>query len=246
MFDSFSVDWEEIYPYPVENFEEFYSKPFGNDLERATYILLEAFDDLNIKTTFFCVSHFAKFYPNILKAIFDNGHEIGTHTHTHRFLNRIATDAAKNEIYKSINILENLIGSKLVSFRAPAFSISSKDKILLEYLIEMGIKYDSSFFGKSHEYGGDRRSKIEPHIIKLSSGNLIELPISLYKFGKIKYCYSGGGYFRITPKNFIIHNINKLKKNNLPFIGYIHPRDIYKEQKVIINKKIYQGHLNLI
>jgi polysaccharide deacetylase family protein (PEP-CTERM system associated) len=237
MFDSFSVDWEDYYPYPVKDFEKFYSPEFKGYLIPMTHNLLEIFEKLNIKTTFFCIGHFAKQHPDLVKQIKNAGHEIASHTYSHRFLNQITTELAKEDIYKSISVLEDITGEKVKSFRAPAFSLDKNSKELLSYLLELGIEYDSSFTSSKNEYGGNINNFHLPHIIKIDGQELVELPVSVYKKGKISLCYSGGGYFRSYPKSFIINNIRHLKEKELPFIGYIHPRDIYKDQKIIINYK---------
>ena len=103
--------------------------------------LIALFDKYNIKATFFVTGYFAEREPDIVKLLAKSGHEIASHSYTN-------TDSLK---YKALDfkkyfdltnkILCDLIGAKVIGFRAPGFHIN---KEMLFLIAQSGYKYDSS------------------------------------------------------------------------------------------------------
>ena len=48
--------------------------------------ILNLLEQQGVKATFFCVGKLTESFPNIIKLIANNGHEIGCHSNTHRWL----------------------------------------------------------------------------------------------------------------------------------------------------------------
>ncbi|MBK6486954.1 MAG: polysaccharide deacetylase family protein [Gemmatimonadetes bacterium] len=71
------------------------------------------------------------------------GHEIASHSLTHRYLTRIDTTAKRQELGESRDVLEQALGVPVVGFRAPGYRI---DRESLELLAEFGYAWDSSVF----------------------------------------------------------------------------------------------------
>jgi peptidoglycan/xylan/chitin deacetylase (PgdA/CDA1 family) len=63
--------------------------------------LLNMLKERNIKATFFVVGQCAKEYPSIIRRILAEGHEIGSHTYTHRSLPTLSEDTVRQEITKT-------------------------------------------------------------------------------------------------------------------------------------------------
>ena len=53
--------------------------------------ILDVLNEYDVKCTFFVVDFWAKKYPNVLKSIVENGHEIGTHSTTHPNMSKLST-----------------------------------------------------------------------------------------------------------------------------------------------------------
>ena len=53
-----------------------------------------------------------------------------------------------------LTLIEQLIGSKVVLYRAPAFSFTKNTAWAFEILNEFGITHDASIFPAKHDYGG--------------------------------------------------------------------------------------------
>lgn len=93
-----------------------YNVAWGNE-----YIppLLEIFKNKNIKATFFVEGRWAEKYPELLKLIYECGHEIGNHGYSHAHHAELSYEQNLNEIKKAEQVIENIIGIKTTLFAPP-------------------------------------------------------------------------------------------------------------------------------
>lgn len=85
-----------------------------------TKSIVDLVKENNINATFFLVGFWVEEYPDMVKYIYDNGLEIGTHSNTHPDLTTLSSDNIRLELSTSINLIENIIGEgKVKLFRAP-------------------------------------------------------------------------------------------------------------------------------
>lgn len=81
--------------------------------------ILKAMEDYGVRCTFFAVKFWVDKYPDYVKKIAENGHEIGTHSATHPHMSKLTKQAVITELTTSISAIENLTGQKVKLFRAP-------------------------------------------------------------------------------------------------------------------------------
>lgn len=118
-----SFDIEEWYLEQIlHGGHSFRYKQFDETLTRV----LEELDSLGIKATFFCVGKLAVNFPQVLRIIAARGHEIGCHSNEHTWLNKMTERQLKDDTLNAIKTLEDIVGEKVVSYRAPAFSHYSR------------------------------------------------------------------------------------------------------------------------
>ncbi len=210
-------------------------------LDRYLHYILDLLDERNIQATFFCLGKVAEEYPNIIKSIAKRGHHIGCHSYSHRFWGDANPEEVADDTKKALDIIENIIGEKVIAYRAPAFSITEKTKWIIEILVDNGIEYDCSIFPASRRFGGfpnfnlDTPCVIDNHGIKIK-----EFPMSITRMWGREFAYSGGGYFRL----FTYKTIKSLVKKNNYVMTYFHIKDFDKEQKR--NYRSFQGESALI
>ncbi|NLX61757.1 MAG: polysaccharide deacetylase family protein [Tissierellia bacterium] len=82
--------------------------------------LLEIFKKSNIKITFFVTGRWAENNPDLLKAIYQEGHEIGNHGYNHINYDQLSYERNKEEILKADSAIENILGIKPSLFAPPA------------------------------------------------------------------------------------------------------------------------------
>ena len=203
-----------------------YESRIHKNMERI-YELLEI---QKIKATFFVLGWIAEKYPEVVKTINQLGHEVGSHTYMHQLMYEQKAPVIREDLYRSISILEDITGKKVVSFRAPGFSITKNNQHVFSILHEFGIERDCSLFPASRAHGGmPEFSEAEPSIISINGVTIKEFPINTTNILGKRWIFSGGGYFRITPLSFIKY----FTKKSSYIMTYFHPRDFDADQPMI-------------
>ncbi|HLK89096.1 MAG TPA: polysaccharide deacetylase family protein [Polyangia bacterium] len=79
------------------------------------------------------------------------GHELGNHSHTHRYdFARLPRDAMAEEIDRAHGAVGDCAGAAPIGFRAPGYAINGD---ALDLLAARGYRYDSSVFPSAAYYG---------------------------------------------------------------------------------------------
>lgn len=201
-------------------------------VEQNTDTLLGMFDDANIKATFFVLGWVAERYPNIVKKLAANGHEVASHGYSHQLIYRQTPEVFKEETYRSKVLLEDQCGSAVQGYRAASYSITPKSLWALDILGELGFTWDSSIFPVHHDRYGIPGSPEEPYTIITQSGHsLTEFPLTTAKVFGQSVPAAGGGYFRQYPYALSRWLFNRASLNqSKPQIFYLHPWEIDPEQ----------------
>lgn len=105
---------------------------------------IELFDELGIKATFFVIGNHAVKNKRYIRMLYENGHEIGNQTLSHQIdIGKLSSKEKYDEVVEADKILSDIIGKKIVGFRAPNYLL---DKETLDILSANGYLYDSSVF----------------------------------------------------------------------------------------------------
>ena len=90
--------------------------------------VLDELKKANVKATFFMIGMHVKKYPDIVRRVAAEGHEIENHTYDHRGLLEISPDDLKREILSTEQAVTDVVGVKTVYFRPPKAWITSTEK----------------------------------------------------------------------------------------------------------------------
>lgn len=82
--------------------------------------ILTTLDKYGVKATFFVVGTWVEKYPEALKKIKENGHEIGNHSYNHADYTKMGAESIINDLDKCDAAIENVIGEKPYLMRAPS------------------------------------------------------------------------------------------------------------------------------
>lgn len=182
--------------------------------------ILETLDIAQIKATFFILGWVAERTPELVSAIYQKGHRIGSHGYNHTPLDLMTPHQFESDLKKSIQLLESICPKGTIEgYRAPSFSITKNTAWAFKVLENQGIKYDSSVFVTTHpDYG---ITDFPRKICKV--GGIIEVPLkkSTLMGGQIPVC--GGGYFRMLPYSFTKTALLNDLKSNEQVVMYFHP-----------------------
>ncbi len=224
-----SVDLEDYFcDVPFSSWNNYSSR-----VVQTTEVLLDLFTKYNVTATFFTLGYIADQFPELIEKIVSLGHEIASHSYSHRDLRQISADVLEDELKRSTESLEKITNEKIKGFRAPFFSISKNN---LEYfnIIKKYFKYDSSIFPvKTPLYGIPDASRFQytfssdTPLESNSDGELLEIPPATLRiplYGNLPI--AGGFYFRFLPNWLIKYGLNKLNKSGQSAMCYIHPKDL--------------------
>lgn len=82
--------------------------------------ILKTLKKHNCKATFFVLGSWAEKYPESVKSIIKNGHEIGNHSYNHTYYTTITPDKMLEDIEKCNNAIKNVCNTSPTLFRAPS------------------------------------------------------------------------------------------------------------------------------
>ncbi|MGM0581024.1 MAG: polysaccharide deacetylase family protein [Bacteroidota bacterium] len=192
--------------------------------------LFALLEDNNVKATFFCLGWVAEKYPDVIKEIVKRGYHIGSHSNLHPLVYELTPKKFEEDLRISLDQLEQAIGEKVTSYRAPGFSITENALWSFEILAKHGITHDASVFPAARSHGGlPILDTPQPFLLKYNGIELKEFPINYHAALGQKLIFSGGGYFRILPYPVIKRLFSTGKYN----MTYFHPRDFDPDQPVI-------------
>jgi polysaccharide deacetylase family protein (PEP-CTERM system associated) len=196
--------------------------------ERNVARLLEMLAERKIHGTFFILGWIAQRSPQLVRDIAAAGHEVACHGMSHKLIYKQTPEEFRDETRQSKALLEDLIGKPVQGYRAASFSIVKSSLWALDELIDAGFTYDSSVFPIRHDNYGIPDAALEPFQIVAPSGrSLVEFPMSIVNWGKLKLPVSGGGYFRIFPYWITRKSLARInQREQRPFVFYLHPWEI--------------------
>lgn len=205
--------------------------------------LLDLYEKYGVRATFFFTGHIAKLYPEVVRMAHDRGHEVGSHGLTHevsKAFDVMPPEEQLSHLKQSKEILEDIIGEEVISFRAPAARV---DKAFPNVLAEAGFKVDSSVssqrldmmfsFGalkKLHWLTAPRKAYFTQtdNIFRKGESDVMEAPISAMGFPYI------GTFMRIAP------GVNRFTRgmlywetlcNGRQFVFLTHPNEFIDEDR---------------
>ncbi|MDP8239610.1 MAG: DUF3473 domain-containing protein [Candidatus Hatepunaea meridiana] len=218
-------------------------------IERNIDRILELLDSHNARGTFFILGWIAHKLPGLIRNIHKAGHEIASHGDDHRIIYHQLPSEFKSLLMDHKAYLEDLIGTEVIGYRAPNFSITRQSWWALDVLNELGYKYDSSVFPFKRKHYGIAGASVSPYWISLGESNgIVEIPLSvIVSLGKV-IPVAGGGYFRLLPYPVTRWAIRRIEKEDRPYCFYIHPWEIDPKQprpKGLPLRNRFMHYLNL-
>lgn len=152
--------------------------------------LLKLFKKYNLQTTWFIPGHSIETFPEQMRMVIEDGHEVGVHGYSHE--NPIAMTEQQEEtvLLKCIDLVQRVAGKRPTGYVAPWWEFSNSTNKLL---LKQGIKYDHSLMHNDfHPYYirvGDSWTKIDyskpaeewmKPVVRGQETDLIEIPANWY------------------------------------------------------------------
>ena len=212
-------------------------------LKEGLPLLLDLYAKYNVRSTFFFTGVFAEKFPAAVKKVASYGHEIGSHGYSHdhsQAFDILSLEEQISQLQKSKNVLEDLSGEEVISFRAPAARVNKNTAIALE---ETGFKIDSSVASQRFDmflsFGSYNKlnwifSPRTPYMAardnlwKKGDSHIFEIPISALLLPYI------GTTMRMMPGiNIALRKLLHFETgmNKKPIVFLTHPNEFINEEK---------------
>jgi polysaccharide deacetylase family protein (PEP-CTERM system associated) len=193
--------------------------------------LLEQLGRHDIRATFFILGQIARDYPDLVRAVDRAGHEVANHGWDHQRLHHLTPDSFRDDLRRSKDALEQVIGKPVVGYRAPTFSVVPQTAWAVDVLAEQGFRYDSSIFPVRHDRYGIPRAPRAPFRVQGPSRDILELPITTLRVLGTNLPVGGGGYFRLFPLLVLERALKQVRRCRPPVaMLYFHPWEFDPEQ----------------
>jgi len=205
-------EWYDVYNYGVKS-----SKAVcENRLNIGISKIFSFLDDKKINATFFVSGSAAEKNPQVIREIDKRGHEIASHGYRHVPISGLNREEFRQDLLRSVKILEDITGKKVIGYRAPCYSVTADTLWALDIIKESGLKYDSSIYPvslrlatKGGAFGYPRR----PFFVK---EGLLEFPLATLNLFGIYLPAATTAYFRIFPYCVSYIAIKNLNKTGVP------------------------------
>lgn len=137
---------------------------------------MEVFAQARIRATLFVIAEdlLDRRKLDLIRSAIAAGHEIASHSVTHRRLTTLSSDEKRREIVESRERLTMALSVEVRGFRAPQFGI---DRESLEIIDDAGYRYDSSVLPSVRTSGAQDFALADTPYRPLPGRALIELPL---------------------------------------------------------------------
>jgi polysaccharide deacetylase family protein (PEP-CTERM system associated) len=220
MRHALSFDVECFYQYNLRDFLGRVAPP-TSEVERNVTWLLDVLAARGIRATFYVLGNVAVAFPDLVRRMEREGHEIGVHGHDHVYLDQLDARGFRDELRRARAALEAAGATGVIGHRAPRFSLSSRTEYAWDVLVDEGFRYDSSIVPARGAHGyGDANATRSVH--RHRSG-LYEVPLTSVDVGPRRVPAIGGGYVRYFPFAFTRWALARREAEELPAVAYFHP-----------------------
>lgn len=197
-------------------------------VERNVERLLALFAQHGAHATFFTLGWIAERYPQLVRRIVAEGHELASHGYAHLRASEQSREEFLRDVQRAKGLLEDLTGEPVHGYRAPSFSIGHSNPWAFDVLLESGYRYSSSVYPVQHDHYGMPNAPRFPY---QSRPGLTEIPITTTRMFGRNLPAGGGGYFRLAPyplSRWALRRVNAIDQQ--PAIFYFHPWEIDPQQ----------------
>jgi polysaccharide deacetylase family protein (PEP-CTERM system associated) len=180
------------------------------------------------QATFFTLGWIAERYPQLVRRIVDEGHELASHGYGHQRASDLSRDEFRDDVTRAKALLEDIGGQAVWGYRAPSFSIGDANLWALDVLQEAGYRYSSSIYPVRHDHYGSPDAPRFAHQVR---PGLMEVPPTTLRLFSRNLPSSGGGYFRLFPyalSRWMLRQVNQ--RDGESAIFYMHPWEIDPQQ----------------
>jgi len=244
--NAMTVDVEDWFQ--VQAFAGTISRDDWAGLERRVEVntdrILALFAAAGVSATFFTLGWVAERHPALVRRIVAGGHELASHGYWHRLAHEQTPADFARDVGDARKLLEDIGGVPVHGYRAPTFSINTRNPWAFDVLADAGYRYSSSVYPIRHDLYGMPDAPRFPY--RPSGGALVEIPMTTVRLAGRNLPCAGGGYFRLLP--YAVFRAALRHHDGGPGMFYTHPWEIDPGQPRVSNAPAlarFRHYLNL-
>lgn len=191
--------------------------------------ILSMLEGRGLHATFFCPGYTAERYPDLLRRVRDEGHEIAHHGYLHEAIQGMTPQQEAEVLDRGLDALQQVAGVRPVGYRAPMWETTYATAGLL---LDRGFLYDSSLMDCDVPYelaerpGPDARALVEipvswslddweqyAYLPDVFGSGLIEDPAKALSMWSAELTESRevGGCFALTAHPFLSGRLGRMR-----------------------------------
>jgi len=228
MVNALGIDVEEWYHLCGVNMPTDMSEKYESRVEASTEKMLRILERLQTKATFFVLGVVAERFPGLVRQIDESGHEIASHGYRHLEIYKHTKESFKEDLTKSLDVLQGITSKPVLGYRAPGFSMTRSTLWVIDVLVEKKIQYDCSIFPIHHPRFGFPGA---PRVIFRVRPELVEVPPATVRFLGENFPVAGGAFLRFFPYRLLKSTVEKLNRQSIVVNSFLHVREIDPEQR---------------
>lgn len=190
----------------------------------GTKFLLDLFAANDVRSTFFVVGDVAQTHPQLVERIATAGHELASHSLTHRRLTALSKDERRREVSESKDAIEAVHeDAEVRGFRAPVFDMAADHFSMLG---DAGYEYDSSLLPARRIPGFYRPTQNVRTPVTATSldpeapPELVEVPLSVAPYARLPI---SGAWPRLLGRTYARVGVESVVRRNRTPVLYFHP-----------------------
>jgi polysaccharide deacetylase family protein (PEP-CTERM system associated) len=193
-------------------------------VESNTLHLLDILAAHGATGTFFFLGDVAARFPALARRVAEAGHEVGSHGYTHRRVMQMTRREFRDDVTRSLRVIEDATGTAVRGYRAPYFSIKSGVGWPIEILAEVGVRYDASILAIDRPPGLEL---VCPRVPFRHPNGLWEVPVAVLKLLHFWHLpLASGSGLRLLPHFLFERGVRRLERDVGAGVFYMHPWEL--------------------
>ncbi len=148
-------------------------------IKEALGPLLDLLDAVRVRATFYIPGVTADRYPDAVRTIHRRGHEVASHTYSHRSVLLLSPGNENADLVRGIEALAAITGERPLTWRSASWEWSAQT---LELLLAEGVTVSANFHDRLRPYRHERDGQPLP---------LVELPVQWHLADAPYFRYGG-------------------------------------------------------
>jgi len=193
-------------------------------VEANTLRLLDIMAAHGAQGTFFFLGEVAEENPALVRRVAEAGHEVGSHGYTHRRVMQMTRREFRDDVMRSLRVIEDATGTPVRGYRAPYFSIKAGVHWPVEILAELGVGYDASILAIDRPPGLEL---VCPRTPFRHPNGLWEVPVAVLQMLHFWYLpLASGSGLRLLPRWLFERTVRQFENEIGAGVFYLHPWEL--------------------